>query len=240
MFKASDEIGKIASKFPGAMEIFQDYKIDFCCGGDRPLSKAIEEKGLDEEDVLSRINNAYKNKKEEIEESKEKDWEKASMTELIDYIINKHHAFLRDKLPEISDLVIKILRVHGDSHGDELEKVHRLFHNLKMDLEHHLIKEEEKLFPIIKEFENDRTSDKLKDTFEVIADLEDEHDTAGDILKELREVTRDFEIPDDGCKTYEYTYKLLEDLEKDLFRHIHLENNILFKRLEMEREGTIT
>jgi len=40
-FKTQDAIGQIVSSFPGASEIFYKYNIDFCCGGDRPLSLAI-------------------------------------------------------------------------------------------------------------------------------------------------------------------------------------------------------
>ena len=68
-----------------------------------------------------------------------------------------------------------------------------------------------------------------------ILELEDEHDTAGDIIKELRELTDDYQLPEDACNSFKLTYQLLQDLEADLFQHIHLENNILFARLENKK-----
>jgi regulator of cell morphogenesis and NO signaling len=62
-----------------------------------------------------------------------------------------------------------------------------------------------------------------------------EHDTAGDILRELRALTSDYTAPADACISYRTLYQALEDFEKDLHQHIHLENNILFpKALELE------
>jgi regulator of cell morphogenesis and NO signaling len=101
-----------------------------------------------------------------------------------------------------------------------------------MELEQHLIKEEEILFPLIRKYEAEGTEELKKKIGEVIRETEEEHEAAGDILKELRSITEDYIVPTDGCATYSKTYKLLQELESDLFQHIHLENNILFRRFE--------
>lgn len=64
-----------------------------------------------------------------------------------------------------------------------------------------------------------------------VSELEHEHAQAGKLLQELREVTADFELPSDACRTYRLVYQRLAMLEKDTFEHIHLENNILFERI---------
>jgi len=51
-------------------------------------------------------------------------------------------------------------------------------------------------------------------------------------LKEMRNITGNCRLPEDACRTYTLTYRKLEELESDLFRHIHLENNVLFRRVE--------
>ncbi len=232
-FTSRDKIGDIVSKFPGAADIFKANKIDFCCGGDRQLKLAIQEGNLDETQVLNDLNKKYKLSKN-MTEKVDIDWQNSSLSELIDYIVNKHHAYLQENLPRVSELSNTILRVHGVNH-QELSKVHKLFHSLKMELKQHLIKEEEILFPIIKKYEEDPSAKQLDKAFTVINELEDEHEGAGDILKELREVSKDYVVPDDGCNTYQLTYQLLEELESDLFQHIHLENNILFPRLEKQK-----
>jgi regulator of cell morphogenesis and NO signaling len=144
--------------------------------------------------------------------------------------VETHNSFTTRILPEISEFATKILRVHGSNHK-ELFRIHKLFHSLKMDLEQHLIKEEEILFPLIKEYDinpSDQLLAKIQDT---VRETEEEHTAAGDILKELREITNDYNLPVDACGSYRLTYEKLTELESDLFQHIHLENNILFHRL---------
>lgn len=232
-FHSSQKIGEIVTKFPKAADILKEYRIDFCCGGDRLLLTAIREQGLNEADILDRINNLY----EEVKNVKTEDidWERESMSKLIDHVVNTHHAYLGVELPIISELTTKILRVHGEGHP-ELSKVHKLFHSLKMELEQHLIKEEEIEFPLIKKYEQNPSKEALAKILKVEKELEEEHVGAGDILKELRKITNDYAVPEDGCNSYRLTYKRLEALEADTFQHIHLENNILFPRLEKEND----
>lgn len=227
-FHSSQKIGEIVTKFPKSADILKEYRIDFCCGGDRPLLTAIKEQGLNEAEVLGKINELYEHFKNV--KTEDKNWVEAPLGELVDHIVNTHHAFLWAELPRISELTSKILRVHGEHHP-ELAKVHRLFHSLKMELEQHLIKEETIQYPSIKEYEKSKTEQALDKAVKVNKELEDEHTGAGDILKELRKITNDFTAPEDGCNTYRLTYSKLEELESDTFQHIHLENNILFPRL---------
>lgn len=227
-FHSSQKIGEIVTKFPKAADVLKEYRIDFCCGGDRPLLTAIKEQNLSEPEVLGKINELYEKFKNHKREGR--DWNEAPLGELVDHIVNTHHAYLGVELPRISELTTKILRVHGEHHP-ELSKVHKLFHSLKMELEQHIIKEETIQYPAIKEYEQNKTKEALNKAVKITKELEDEHIGAGDILKELRKVTNDFTAPEDGCNTYRLTYSKLEELENDTFQHIHLENNILFPRL---------
>lgn len=227
-FNSNQKIGEIVVKFPKAADVLKEYKVDFCCGGDRPLSEAIKEQGINEAELLDKINNLYD--KFLASRSENRKWEEAPFSELIDYVVNTHHAYLQNELPKISELTTKILRVHGLNH-EELAKVHKLFHSLKTELEQHLIKEETIEFPLIKEYEKTKSEDSLNRAIKVVEELEQEHEGAGDILKELRKITNDYSVPEDGCNSYRLTYVKLEELEGDLFQHIHLENNILFPRL---------
>lgn len=234
IFKSSDSIGYIATGFPKSMEVFKDYNIDFCCGGNRPLIEAIREQNLNEKVLMDKLEETY-NKTMNIE-NKELDFTKLSYSDLIDHIVNVHHAYLQTELPKIGELVSKILRVHGQGHS-ELAKVHKLFFSLRMELEQHLIKEEETEFPMIKEYEKTGSKELLDKIVSTIKELENEHEGAGDILKELRRITNGFTTPEDGCNTYRLTYDKLRELESDTFKHIHLENNILFPSLVKEKNN---
>jgi len=130
--------------------------------------------------------------------------------------IEKQHAYLQATLPELSQLVTKILRVHGPNH-EELLQLHSLFHTLKMELEQRQIKKEELLYPLIKEYAQSGSKEVLDKALQQIEVLENEHQDTGSLLKQIREVTSDYFIPEDACKTFRKTYEMLEELESHLF-----------------------
>ena len=227
LFNAQSIIGEIVTKFPKASDLFKAYRIDFCCGGNRPLQEALDERNLSEEEVVGKLNQLYIEMK--LLNEKEIDWNVASYSELIDHIISKHHRYLNEELPQLSPYVTKVLRVHGSEHK-HLAKVHSLFNQLKAELEQHTIKEEAESFPFILQYVQNPTPENLEQVRNMVAELENDHDGAGDIIKELRDITSDFTPPAGACGTYRLVYQRLEDIESDLFQHIHLENNILFPR----------
>lgn len=231
-FTLSSKTGDIVAHFPMAGQILKKYKIDFCCGGDLPIGEAIGDGQFDKTTILDEINGLYSATRNALNE--EVNWVDKDYEDIINHIVNVHHAYLNEALPELSQLITKIYRVHGKSHS-ELAEVHALFHILKTNLEGHSIQEEEIVFPKIKDFEQNRSPDNLKKVIETLTELEEEHDAAGELLKQLRKVTGDYKLPNDACGTYQATFAKLQELESDLFDHIHLENNILFPRLEHEQ-----
>ena len=226
-FDLNQNIGDIVAREPQAMDVFKHYGIDFCCGGNRPLIEAINEQSLDPNEVLDKLESIKPQPK------LDRNFNAMSNTKLVDYIVQTHHQFLYKILPELSELTTKILRVHCRNHGDSLFKIHSLFHQLKADLEQHLIKEEELLFPLIKDMEKNPDNSSFINRY--LTESEEEHELAGKILKELRQITDDYQPPADACTTYQLTFQKIEELEVDLFQHIHLENNILFKRLSSNK-----
>ncbi|MCH1625865.1 iron-sulfur cluster repair di-iron protein [Fredinandcohnia quinoae] len=226
-FNEQHIIGEIVTAFPKAGDLFKKLRIDFCCGGNRPLIEAIEERNLSKDEVLEKLNGLY-NEMKAMNES-EIDWKATSYSELIDHIVNKHHRYLNEELPQLSPYVTKVLRVHGANHP-HLVRVHKLFNQLKAELEEHTIKEETDSFPLILQFEKEHTKENHELVKKHVAELEGDHDEAGTIIKEIRDITNDFQPPVGACGTYRLVYQRLEALEADLFQHIHLENNILFPR----------
>ncbi len=121
-------VGDIVAHYPRAAKVFKEYNIDFCCGGHRPLYEAIRQKNLDENEILAKLQEAQTTVAST--QGREIDWRTTPLTELVDYIIDTHHAFLNRELPILSELTATILRGHGAKH-EELRQVHKLFHNLK-------------------------------------------------------------------------------------------------------------
>ncbi|MCQ5366152.1 iron-sulfur cluster repair di-iron protein [Anoxybacillus salavatliensis] len=226
LFTAQSTVGEIVAIFPKASDLFKAYKIDFCCGGNRSLSDVVTEKQLDIETILNKLQSMYEKSLEKVE----KNWLEVSYKELIDHIIQTHHQFLLEELPQLTPYVTKVARVHGPTQP-HLIQVHQLFHELKIELEQHLMKEEKDVFPLIIQFETSPTKENEQIMKQAIEELTAEHERAGDIIKRIREVTNDFTLPVDACGTYRLVYNRLEALENDLFTHIHLENNILFPRI---------
>ncbi|QGU94689.1 iron-sulfur cluster repair di-iron protein [Clostridium bovifaecis] len=223
------KLGEVVSIFPASSEIFNGYKVDYCCGGYDTLGQALKEKGLDSDKIIEELNREYN--KFISSNAEYKDWRKEKPSNLIKHILRTHHDFTKKELREIDMLMFKILKVHFTAHKEELLTVHRLFGNLKIELEEHLIKEEEELFPLIEEFEHTKNEKILADIRKFIKDTEDEHDAAGDILKELERVTGDFKIPKGACTTYKLVYDRIHNLQNDLFIHIYLENSVLFNMI---------
>jgi len=228
----NQSLGEIVSIFPGATEIFNRYKIDYCCGGHDTLAGALEVIALDNDNnnIIEELNNKYE--KFIKNNSEYKDWRKEKPSDLIRHIVQTHHEFTKKQLREIDTLLFKVLKVHFKHHSEELLKVHKHFGTLKTELEEHLIKEEEHLFPLIENFEITKDNSVLLKINQVIKDTEEEHEAAGNILKELEKITRDFNAPEGACTSFKLVYTKLHDLEKDLFIHIYLENSVLFNMLK--------
>ncbi|WP_280771897.1 iron-sulfur cluster repair di-iron protein [Salipaludibacillus daqingensis] len=219
-------------EIPHSDELFKHYRIDFCCGGKRPLHEVIAEKNLDEQSILQALETLSQNAKDRTDQD-QKDWTAATYGELMNHVVQRHHGFLLKELPDLSFYVTKIFRVHGGAHP-ELADLHKQFHNLKMELEQHMVKEEQMVFPAIHRYEQTLDTNDYAQAVQRIDELEEEHEAAGDLLKSIRSITNDFTLPAGACTTYNLTFSRLEALESDMFQHIHLENNILFPSLKAD------
>lgn len=217
-------LGEIVSLYPNTAKVMNKYKIDYCYRGKDTLYKALGNLSLDTGTVVSELESqAALTKYEDII-----NWKNESLSKIIDYILDTHHKFMREALEEINYLMFKILKVHYNTNGESLLVIHKLFGSLKTELEAHLVKEEENLFPLIKAYEKNKSTDIKNSIIKFILDTENEHDAAGDLFKALEAATNDFSPPENACTSYVRTFKLLDALEKDAFKHIHLENSVLF------------
>jgi len=227
-FTAENTPAYIVKMYPQASDLFKVHMIDFCCGGDKPLQETFEEKQMDGEAILSELNANYEKWQQAGNEVK--DWDAVPLDELVDHIVYHHHAYLKEELPALGEFVTKIFRVHGGQHP-HLKDLHRVYNEFRVEMEEHTIKEESEVFPLIKEYVANPSDELLEKIRVANGGLEDEHDAAGDLLKKMRVITNGFETPPGACGSYHITYDRLAELETDTFQHVHLENNILFKRL---------
>lgn len=230
-------IGQTVAEDYRTARIFGSFGLDFCCGGNKTIEEACAKKGVDVGEVQKALDNLGNAK---ADNHNYNDW---SLDFLIDYIVNNHHEFVRSKLPEIEFYAHKVANVHGERHT-ELKKIYQLFMKLQNEITDHLDKEEQILFPYVKELvkaEKENISPQDQPQFGTAANpvamMEAEHEEAGGIMEEIQNLSNDFTPPEDACATYRVLFQNLEGFRDDLHKHVHLENNILFpKALKLEKE----
>jgi regulator of cell morphogenesis and NO signaling len=220
----------IAIEQPASIRVFEKYGIDYCCGGRRPLAQACEERSLPIDEVLAAIENAAAPLS-----ATGPDWMSFQLGAICDHIVRAHHAYIRNELPRLQFLAAKVVARHG-SDRPELPQIQQLIDDVGGDLISHLAKEETILFPYITNIERNLAtcgpsslgcSGSVRNPIRVMMA---EHDVAGGILAQIRKLTSDYIPPEGACPTYRSFYISLEEFEKDLHQHVHLENNILFPR----------
>lgn len=235
MISSAMTVREVVVQLPEATRLFETLKIDYCCGGNQPLTKACESAGLEVDNIISMLAGLS-----DAGRNDQVDFQTLSPTELIAHIVETHHVFTKSEIDRLQALIEKVCGVHGANHP-ELLTVRDLFHRLAADLMPHMFKEEQVLFPYIAKLDKATSQNELR-PFAPFGTVNNpvrmmmmEHETAGSILRELRTVTSDYHAPADACISYQTLYQALDGFEKDLHQHIHLENNILFPRaVEME------
>ena len=211
-------IGEIAVDHPLATRVFARHNIDFCCGGGRPLAEVCTKLGLGTEAVLNEI-------QQELASSDEpqRRWDEAPLEDLIDHIVTAYHRPLDEELPRLEAMARKVNRVHGEKDPERLADLLAVYLALRAELEQHMMKEEQILFPMIRQGRGAMAKGP-------VSMMIDEHDSAGNALHRLRELTNDYQLPEGACTTWRALWHGLAALETALHEHIHLENNILFPR----------
>jgi regulator of cell morphogenesis and NO signaling len=241
MSKNTKTVREYALEIPAATRIFEKLGIDYCCGGGKSLVDACTAVGISVDEVLESLNAEVNS----VSTSAAKDWQALSQAELITHIVNKHHAFTREELVRLEALLAKVSGVHGKNHP-ELFQIQDQFGKLREELEPHMLKEENVLFPYLVRMEEAAVANQtlppppFRTVQNPVRVMMAEHDAAGYILGRMREASSDYAVPPDACISYQTLYSALKELEADLHQHIHLENNILFPQaVEVEMQSTL-
>lgn len=225
------KVGEIVRKNPKAAVVFNALGVDFCCGGQVDFKQLCDKRGLDPEQVWKEIQ-----MKTLTNNNPELDFDSFELDFLADYIVNVHHQYLYKNLPEIRFFVDKVCNKHGERFG-YLPELYQLYNALETDLVGHLPKEENILFPFVKQMLQDIKSQTAASSpfFGTVNNpihvMHNEHDEAGAILHRLREITNNYTAPEEACNSHLVMLDKLKELDRDLIQHIHLENNILFPKV---------
>ena len=235
MLTKEKTIGELVAEDFKAAEVFRKYKIDFCCKGNRTVEEACENKKVDPEQIYADLEKISEGKAGEI------DFNSWPLDLLADYVEKTHHRYVEENTAVLIQYLNKLCKVHGSRHP-ELFEINQLFLESAQDLAAHMKKEELILFPFIKQMVATKRSGETLNTphFGTVENpvsmMKHDHEVEGERFVKIAELTNNYQFPDDACGTYQVTFKMLEDFESDLHKHIHLENNFLFpKAIALEK-----
>ncbi len=211
-------LGFIAKTIPGATGVFHKYQLDFCCGGNKTLGEASANSRIDpqaicdELDALLMLTNGHRS------------WDDVSNLELIDHILMRYHDVHRQQLPELIRLANRVETVHSEHPECPLGLANYL-EKIQGELEQHMCKEENILFPMLAQGAGSMAAGP-------VFMMRREHDDHGEHLAMLERLTYGIQHPKGACNTWRALYLGLRTFKEDLMEHIHLENNILFDRVD--------
>lgn len=234
-FSTESKVNEIALSNPAARHILEDAGIDYCCGGGKSLEEACLRANVPPAAILRKLGlNA------EQAVPGETPWITAPLAELTKHIRARHHQYVRDAIPRLRALLAKVREKHGGNHR-ELGEIEKLFGDVAREMLMHMQKEEQILFPFIDSLERAANGGEAIEPpfFQTVKNpiysMMKEHDSAGEIMRTIRLASNGYKAPADACTSYRAAYQGLEEFEKDLHLHVHLENNVLFPRaVELE------
>ncbi len=225
-------VGAIVTRDYRTAAVFERYGIDFCCGGDVALEEACRVAQVEPERVetdLARVAAAPP-------PPGDVDFTSWTLTRLVDHIRAVHHRYLRENTARIGAYGRKIAEVHGANHP-ELAEISSIYDEMAAALMTHLDDEEQVYFPAVKRAEASARAGRAVDAADAetlrkgVKELAAEHDEVGGALHRMRDLAMGYALPADACATYDLTFRSLRELEADVHKHVHLENNILLPRM---------
>lgn len=220
-------------------DVFRKWGINYCCSGNVTLAEACASQNVNSDDLQIELSRATTNIT--IPNTlKFTDW---SVDFLIDYIVNIHHAYIRQAGPELQQQLSTFVTSHQKKYP-YLSDVKDVAHDLIAELLEHIDTEENIMFPYIRQINYTYTRKEVYGKLFVRTlrkplseTLDREHSRIYAQLKNLREITSNYNLVEDACTTHSVIYKKLQEFDSDLVHHKHLENNVLIpKAIQLEKE----
>ena len=218
-----------------AAAVLHRYHIEFCCGGEGSLAEACRQRGVDPGIVLEEVTAACG-----APDSGAPRFAAWDAETLVAYIVGNHHQYVREAIPMLLARTARIAAAHGERYP-ELTRVACLFSQAAGELNAHLDKEENILFPYIVSVSASvrRGVAPPRSPFGTIGNpirvMEMEHESAQATIAEIRRLTRGYTPPENACAAHAVFLREPEAFDHDLLAHVDLENHLLFpKALRLE------
>lgn len=226
----NSSLSELLNKNIKVADLLYTYNIDFLSNPNQPLHETISEKQIVSSKILNEIVKILDNG-DPVHRIVKK-----NLNELIEYIINNHHTYVRNALHNFADK-LKLIEFSFSN----VQEIQYHFELLTHDLSSHLEKEERVLFPLIKYLvDTDKFNEKPKTrnygtVRNPIRQMLLDHETSLVILKKIKTTLIEIKKHNRTSDVLENFGVLINEFECDLQKHIHLENNVLFpKTIELE------
>ncbi len=161
-------------------------------------------------------------------------WRTSSLNGLIEHIITRHHAYLRGELPRMERTIARAAEIGGRADASTLVPLARTFRFFRRELELHLRKEEEVLFPIIRQIETAVNSGATPPRFSFgsianpIGIMEEDHEGERRQIEQMLDLTGNYTGPPQTAHICGPLFDRLQALDGDMRLHVHLEDEVLF------------
>jgi regulator of cell morphogenesis and NO signaling len=215
-------IGEIAASLPHVTKLLDALGVDYVMHGNLSLRDACAEAGVDPALVRRAIDELPR------KEADRPAWADASMQDLLDELRDRRHPKLLMMLAETAELLAQ-----APPGTEGLAAVRDAFRALFDDVQTHMKKEEQTLFPIIQHLEDcwsrsaEPSMNFVSGADKPMTALVTDHAEIVEKLQDLVTATSEL-CDDDGMLT-----PLLDQIatfEHEMREHIHLENNVLYPR----------
>jgi regulator of cell morphogenesis and NO signaling len=195
----------------GALGVFDEAGIDYCCRGAASLQDAADDAGLDVYDLIAKLST--------LEEQSE-----APLNAIVRELIDDHRRCIGNQIPLVRAAIEKAMIV----------RIERLFSRFAATISGHMSSEERDLLPHIIQLElaenGSAPTPPLRISHRVLGELV-EHERLHEQLITMRLLAAEAT----GTRATIELREKLATFMRDMNRHMHIENNVLYPRaIEIE------
>lgn len=232
MISRDQVINDVIKAYPDTIGVFNQFKVDSCCGGGRPIAETAVADGIaDLTPLLHALNRAARKLGDK------------SPSRVVEEIVGSHHVYLKERVPRLQEEVARLVEEAKEGPaGVHASKLHQALARLAAEIAEHLFKEEQILFPTIHRLEDALSGAEPLNpsilgcgTQGPVAQMNFEHKAAKEGLDRIKSALEGLEASGGAPESAAKLRPGLERLRDDLLEHIRAEEEDLFPRaLELE------
>lgn len=149
---------------------------------------------------------------------------------IIKRLLREHRRWRSKDFPLIAHLFDEVQST--EQQPPCLAPLRTAFHRLCAEMEGHMTREECVLFPAILEAQTqiEAAENRFGSIRNPIGMMEQEHDWESERLEKMRQLARDYQLPETADEKLRLLFQELEALEAAMHAHTRLESSILFAR----------